>query len=159
MVTTDEPIAFKDTFSSSDELSLYQTSGAVSVVNDALQLSAASLVERSVGSVRSGRFGFSVTLSSVTDLQFALMNGEEHGIYIAANADGELCYRRDDRWLEFSEAGAVRANEKMEIVLDLPLSRNTDYARVYVNGTYVGMAIYTNKCATVTALRFEAKGS
>lgn len=159
MVTTDEPIAFRDTFSSSDELSLYQTSGAVAVVNDALQLSASAVAERSIGSVRSGRFGFSVTLSSVTDLQFALMNGDAHGIYIAANADGALCYRRDDRWLEFSEAGAVRANEKMEIVIDLPLSRNTDYARVYVNGAYVGMAIYTNKCATVTALRFEAFGN
>ena len=159
MVTTDEPIAFRDTFSSLDEISLYQTGGAVTVVGDALQLSAASLAERSVGSVRSGKFGFSATLLQVTDLQFSLMNGDAHGIYISANAEGALCYRRDDRWIEFTAQGAVRANEKLEIVIDLPLSRNVDYARVYVNGTYTGMAIYTNKCATVTSMRFETLGN
>ena len=158
-VMMDAPLSFKDDFSSADALSLYQTSGAVALVNGALQLSASSTAERNVGIVRSGKFGFCATLSGVTDLQFALMNEGMHGIYIAAKADGTLCYRRDNRWIEFTATGTVRANEKLEIVMDLPLSRNTDYARVYVNGTYVGMAIYTNKCATVTALRFEASGN
>ncbi len=158
-VMMDAPLSFKDDFSSADALSLYQTSGTVALVNGALQLSASSTAERNVGIVHSGKFGFCATLSAVTDLQFALMNEDMHGIYIAAKADGTLCYRRDNRWIEFTATDTVRANEKLEIVMDIPLGRNTDYARVYVNGTYVGMAIYTNKCATVTALRFEASGN
>ena len=156
---TDAPVAFKDDFSSFDALSLYQTSGTVTLVNEALQLSASSTAVRSVGMVRSGKFGFTATLSKVTGLQFALMNDDAHGIYVAAKEDGTLCYRRDDRWIEFSSSGIIRANEKTEIVMDLPLDRNVDYARVYVNGDYVGMAIYTSKCATVTAMRFEASGT
>ena len=158
-VITDAPVSFRDDFSSADALSLYQTSGIVKLANGALQFSSSSTAERNVGIVRSGKFGFCATLSAVTDLQFALMNEGTHGIYIAAKANGTLCYRRDNRWIEFTAADTVHANEKLEIAMDLPLGRNTDYARVYVNGTYVGMAIYTNKCATVTALRFEAFGN
>ena len=158
-IVTDTPIAFKDAFSSADALSLYQTSGSVTLTNDALRLYPLSTAERSVGIVRSGKFGFSATLSKVTDLKFALMNDATYGIYITAKEDGTLCYRRDDRWIEFSAAGVIQANEKLNIVIDLPLERNVDYARVYINGSYVGMAIYTNKCATVSAIRFEALGN
>lgn len=157
-ITTDAPVAFQDDFSFLDALSLYQTSGSVTLTNSALQFSASSTAERNVGIVRSGKFGFSVTLSIVTDLKFALMNDAAYGIYITAKEDGTLCYRRDNRWIEFSTAGAIQANEKLNIVIDLPLERNVDYARVYINGSYVGMAIYTNKCTTVSAIRFEALG-
>ena len=157
-ITTDAPVAFQDDFSFLDALSLYQTSGSVTLTNSALQFSASSTAERNVGIVRSGKFGFSVTLSKVTDLKFALMNDAAYGIYITAKEDGTLCYRRDNRWIEFSTAGAIQANEKLNIVIDLPLDRNVDYARVYINGSYVGMAIYTNKCTTVSAIRFEALG-
>lgn len=157
-VLSDAPIAFRDDFSNSNSLSNYKTSGSVKVKNETLVLSAASTAERNVGMVRSGRFGFTATLSCISDLQFALMNDTAHGIYIAAKEDGTLCYKRDDRWIEFTSAGVVFANEKMEIVIDLPLERNVDYARVYVNGSYVGMAIYTNKCTAVMGLRVEALG-
>ncbi len=106
----------------------------------------------------SGKFGFTATLSHLSNLKFALLSGDAYGIYIAAKEDGALCYRRDNRWIEFSAAGAVCTNQEMKIVVDLPEGRNVDYARVYVNGTYVGMAIYTNKCTTVTAMRFETEG-
>ena len=158
-VTLDSPIAFLDDFSSADMLSNYQTSGSVTLMDDAIHLSANSSVLREVGIVRSGKFGFTTTLSSVTDLEFALMNEDLPGIYIAVKEDGTLCYRRDNRWIEFSASRVIRANEELKIVIDLPLERNTDYARVYVNDIYVGMAIYTNQCPTVSAIRFEAFGN
>ena len=158
-VITDAPAPFLDDFSSPDSLSNYKTSGSVTLENNVLQLSSSSYAERTIGLVSAGQFGFSTTLSNVTDLQFALMNEGAYGICITAKEDGTLCYRRDDRWIEFSTIGAIRANEEMKISIDIPLGRNTDYARVYVNDLYVGMAIYTNKCPTITALRFEVFGN
>ena len=47
----------------------------------------------------------------------------------------------------------------MQIVIDLPNERNVDYARIYVNNTYVGMAIYSNPFSAVTAMRIETEGN
>ena len=119
----------------------------------------ATTTDYPVDACESGKFGFCATLSNVTDLKFALMSNGIYGIYISANKDGALCYRRDNRWIEFTASDAIRPNEELRIVVDLPEGRNTDYARVYVNDIYVGMAIYTNKCPIVTALRFETNGN
>jgi len=112
-----------------------------------------------VAACNGGKFGFTTTLSNLSDLKFALMSENTYGFYIAAQEDGTLCYARDDRWIPFSAKGAVRPNEALQIVIDLPDARNVDYARVYVSGTYVGMAIYTNPCSVVTAMRFETEGN
>ena len=112
-----------------------------------------------VAACNGGKFGFTATLFNLSDLKFALMSENTYGFYIAAQEDGTLCYARDDRWIPFSAKGAVRPNEALQIVIDLPDARNVDYARVYVSGTYVGMAIYTNPCSVVTAMRFETEGN
>ena len=153
---SDSAIPFHDTFENADALSLYQTGGSVEIENGKMHISQGSYAQRKITAARSGKFGFSVMLSSPADLQFSLMNGSALGICITAKEDGTLCYRRDGKWIAFSAAGAVRANENLDIVIDLPQNRNVNYARVYVNESYVGMAIYTNPCATVTSLRFDA---
>lgn len=155
---SDSAIPFYDTFENTDALSLYQTSGSVWVEDGEMHLLQDSFAQRKITAARSGKFGFSVMLSSPTNLQFSLMNGDALGICISAKEDGTLCYRRDGKWIAFSAAGAVRANEKLEVAIDLPKNRNVNYARVYVNESYVGMAVYTNPCATVTSIRFEASG-
>ena len=130
----------------------------VFLIDNVKVIGPAAAVDYPVATCNSGKFGFTVTLSKLSDLKFALMSNDTYGFYITANENGALCYRRDDRWIEFSAAGAVYTNQELQIVLDLPDARNVDYARVYVNNTYVGMAIYTNKCSTVTAMRFETEG-
>ena len=130
----------------------------VFLIDNVKVIGPATAIDYPVATCNGGKFGFTVTLSKLSDLKFALMSGDAYGFYISANEDGTLCYRRDDRWIAFSTAGAVCTNEELQIVFDLPDARNVDYARVYVNNTYVGMAIYTNKCSTVTAMRFETEG-
>ena len=132
--------------------------GDVFLIDNVKVIGPATAIDYPVATCNGGKFGFTVTLSNLSNLKFALMSNDAYGFYIAANEDGTLCYRRDDRWIEFSTAGAVCTNEELQIVFDLPDARNVDYARVYVNNTYVGMAIYTNKCSTVTAMRFETEG-
>lgn len=132
--------------------------GDVFLIDNVKVIGPATAIDYPVATCNGGKFGFTVTLSKLSDLKFALMSGDTYGFYIAANEDGTLCYRRDDRWIAFSTAGAVCTNEELQIVVDLPDARNVDYARVYVNSTYVGMVIYTNKCSTVTAMRFETEG-
>lgn len=154
----DSPAPFEDLFENANALSLYQTSGSVSVEGGEMLLLKGAYAERRINATKSGKFGFCVTLQSPTDLQFALMSGGKPGIYITADEDGTLCYRRDNKWIAFSAAGTVRANEQLTVAIDLPLDRNVNYARIYVNDNYVGMAIYTNSCATVEALRFESLG-
>lgn len=107
----------------------------------------------------SGKFGFTATVSNLSNFKFALLSGNTYGFYIAAQEDGTLCYGRDDRWIAFSARGAVRANEALQIVIDLQNERNVDYARIYVNNTYVGMAIYSNPFSAVTAMRIETEGN
>ena len=132
--------------------------GDVFLIDNVKVIGPATAIDYPVATCNGGKFGFTVTLSNLSNLKFALMSNDAYGFYIAANEDGTLCYRRDDRWIEFSTVGAVCTNEELQIVFDLPDARNVDYARVYVNNTYVGMAIYTNKCSTVTAMRFETEG-
>ena len=115
-----------------------------------------SVTDYAIEACESGKFGFTATLSNVSDFEFALMSNNTYAFSISANEDGTLCYRRDNLWIPFSAAGAVRANQELKIAIDLPPARNVDYARVYVNDVYVGMAIYTNKFTTITALRFES---
>ncbi|MBR5120545.1 MAG: exo-alpha-sialidase [Clostridia bacterium] len=132
--------------------------GDVFLIDNVKVFGPATAIDYPVATCNGGKFGFTVTLSNLSNLKFALMSNDAYGFYIAANEDGTLCYRRDDRWIEFSTAGAVCTNEELQIVFDLPDARNVDYVRVYVNNIYVGMAIYTNKCSTVTAMRFETEG-
>ena len=132
--------------------------GDVFLIDNVKVIGPATAIDYPIATCNGGKFGFTVTLSNLSDLKFALMSEDAYGFYIAASEDGTLCYRRDDRWIAFSTAGAVCTNEELQIVFDLPDARNVDYARVYVNNNYVGMAIYTNKCSTVTAMRFETEG-
>ena len=132
--------------------------GDVFLIDNVKVIGPATAIDYPIAPCNGGKFGFTVTLSNLSDLKFALMSEDAYGFYIAASEDGTLCYRRDERWIAFSSVGAVRTNEELQIVIDLPDARNVDYARVYVNNAYVGMAIYTNKCPTVTALRFETEG-
>ena len=155
---SDSPIPFHDTFENADALSLYQTGGSVEVKNGEMHLLQGSFAQRKITASRSGKFGFSVMLSSPTNLQFSLMNGDALGICITAKEDGTLCYRRDNKWIVFTATNVIRANEKLEIAIDLPPNRNVNYARVYVNENYVGMAVYTNPCEIVNSMRFEASG-
>lgn len=119
----------------------------------------AAVTDYPIAACNGGKFGFTATVSNLSGLKFALMSNNTYGFYIAVQEDGTLCYGRDDRWIPFSAKGAVRPNEALRIVIDLPDARNVDYARIYVNGTYVGMAIYTNPCSVVTAIRFETEGN
>jgi len=131
----------------------------VFLIDNVKVIGPAVITDYPVATCNSGKFGFTTTLSKPSDLKFSLMSENTYGFYISAKEDGTLCYRRDDRWIEFSAAGAVRPNEALQIIIDLPDARNVDYARVYVNGTYVGMAIYTNPCSVITAMRFETEGN
>lgn len=131
----------------------------VFLIDNVKVIGPASVTDYPVVACNSGKFGFTATISNLSDFKFALMSGNTYSFYIAAKEDGTLCYGRDDRWIPFSARGAVRPNEALQIVIDLPDARNVDYARVYVNNTYVGMAIYTNPCSTLTAIRFETAGN
>ena len=135
------------------------STGDVFLIDNVKVIGPTAVIDYPITACNSGKFGFTVTLSNLSDFKFALMSENTYGFYITAREDGTLCYQRDDRWIAFSTAGAVHVGEELEIVIDLPNGRNVDYARVYVNNIYVGMAIYTNPCSSVTALRFETDGN
>ena len=149
---TDGPEAFTDTFASADELDDYTVTGTAAVADGVLKMTGTAAAERDLGAVRSGRFGFTVTIDDSAALEFGLAAGDQPGFCLSAEADGTLRYKRDSRWIEFTDPGAIKAGETAEIVIDLPLERNVDYARVYVNGEYVGMALYSNSAAVVNGL-------
>ena len=123
--------------------------------NVKVEKAVSSVTDYAIDACESGKFGFTATTSNVSDFAFSLMSNNTYAFSISATEDGTLCYRRDNLWIPFSAAGAIQANKELKIAIDLPPERNVDYARVYVNDVYVGMAIYTNKFTNITALRFE----
>lgn len=119
--------------------------------------------------VASGEFSFSVKTSALDKTtQMALTSGGKEKIHLRVREDGALEYRRptlwEDTWLLVNTMlpaedgtkypkGAVKADEWVDITLRLPYDRNNNYVMVYVNGEYVGNALYAGNFTTVDTIK------
>ena len=135
---------FVDYFGSSKDLETYtvDTADHAAVKDGVLKLSGAVTAERELGTVNSGKFGFAMKTNSLTDAQYGLTSEGKSSIILRAKKDGSLCWWYRNNWHDFAPAGTVKVDTWHNIEIDLVEERNVNYARVNVDGEYVGMALY-----------------
>ena len=148
-VFADEPVVFEDDFSGSSLPAGYSFTGAGSNVfeSGAVTLTGAQRATRNTSYTKSGKFSFSVKTNNPDGLYFGL-SADGSDIYrINADSLGRLFYQREKVDVAISTKQLVKANEWVNITIDLPHDRNTSYAYLYVDGQMRGHIIY-NALAT-----------
>ena len=136
----------------------------------ALVAKSANEFDHDIGeALESGEFSLSLKTSTLEKkTHISLTDGGVEKIDLRIREDGALEYRRptlwDDAWLLVntmlpSEDGtkypkqAIKADEWVNVMLRLPYDRNNNYVMVYVNGEYVGNALYAGNFTTVDGIR------
>ena len=117
------------------------TSKATEQTSEPQTLYSGETVDYVFEAVDSGLFSFCAKADTITGLRFCLISESNPVLYISVSELGELMYKRDDRWLEFTQPGIVSAEQWLDIRIDLPPDRNVNYANIYINDIFVGTAL------------------